>query len=311
MLLGNLYPEAPYAFEKLLALLRRNPFPSLDIAYQGAYWRALNSDKGTALIRVAPKGTIRAPALEVELVRMIGDSNHEALMDQVEKLLGVTIDRESFFKHTVMDKSLRDVIEPVYGLPSIHTATIFEALIISLIEQQIAWKSAQRAVRWLVEWGGNRIIHQGKTFFTFPSTQQIADASIDELKPLKITHRRIGYLIAIARDIVSDRVDLEGLRHLPPEEVHSSLCEIQGIGPWTASVVMTRYFGPEFYVAYNDAALRTAVNRYFFGKTGQASPDEVSIVFDRYSPHAGTAAYYTLLRWVFDNYPQHNETSLE
>lgn len=301
MLLTSLTPPAPYDFGLLLRLLERYAHPTLDIVHQGAYWRALNVNGARALVRVTSRGNPAAPMLDVHLMAQTGDVDTAALREHLAAILPID-SGAAFYDFARQDEHLWRVIEPVVGLPEVRTASVFEALAQTIIEQQISWTTAQRAQRWLVEWAGNHIVHDGMTFYTSPTPEQIAAASPDELKPLKITFKRIDLLINIARRVAGGELDLERLKQESPEAAYADLLRIRGIGHWTAVVALGRACGYRG-VAHNDVALQAAVNHYFYGGKGRIPAELVIETFARYGDFSGLAADHTLARWVLDQYP--------
>jgi DNA-3-methyladenine glycosylase II len=303
MHLTTLYPTSPYNFPLLLDVLSRFAHPTLDIAHAGAYWRALRSNGGLALVRVTSSGTVDSPALDVHLVAASGDIDPDEVVAGLRHILHTDADRADFVTVARADDNLWRVVEPLIGLPEWRTATIFEALMQTIIEQQIAWTAAQKAQRWLVEWTGECIVHQEKPYYAFPKSSNIAAATVDDLKPLKITFKRMALMIDLAQQVESRVLDLEAFGDLPPDDAYQHLLSIKGIGHWTAAVTLERAFGHKDWVAHNDVVLQAATNRYFYGGTGRIPPEQVTETFARYGVYAGLAAHYTMLRWVVDQYP--------
>ncbi len=298
----TLCPTAPYHFAGLLDILRRYAHPTLDIVHDGVYWRAVNTGAGLALWCVRNSGTVDSPALEAQLVAQSGAVDVARALERLRYILHLDADTMPFFAMAQDDASLWSVIAPVYGIPYIRSETMFDALAEAIIEQQIAWTAAQRAQRWLVEWAGNFIEYDGQCYYTFPTAQQIANATLDDLKPLKITFKRMALLIHIAQQVVGGEFALEDLRRGTIADAYEALLRLKGIGPWTAAVTVARGLGARDYVTHNDVALQAAVNRYFYGEEGRISEDKMRETFAPYGEHAGLVGYYTLLRWVIDKY---------
>ena len=301
--LTTLYPKAPYNFPLLLDVLSRFAHPTMDIVQDGAYWRVIRSGEGLALLRVRSAGTVEAPMLDVELMAQSGDIDTQAVVGQMAHILHVDAGRRDFVTLAQGDAALWAVVEPLIGLPEWRTATIFEALMQTIIEQQIAWTTAQKAQRWLVEWAGDCILHEGKAYYAFPTPARIAAAGVEDLKPLKITFKRMALMIELATQVVSGELDLESFVGYTPDEAYQHLLSIKGIGHWTAAVTLERAFGHQDWVAYNDVVLQAATNRYFLGGIGRIPPQMVTDTFTRYGTFAGIAAHYTMIRWVLDQYP--------
>lgn len=303
MLIPSLYPDPPYNFPALLALHPHMPYPAIEFVRDGALWRVMQGSDWRALVRVRDMGTIDKPCLDVDLLAHSGEVDQLHLHAQLMNVLATAdAEREPFFEAARADSVLWPIVQPIYGMPLTRTASVYEALVNVIIEQQIAWKAARKARQWLVEWAGNRIEHEGEEFYAFPTPEQIAGATIDDLRPLKITFRRMQLLIDLSRQVIEGALDLEALRLLPPDQAYDALMTLKGIGRWTASVILSRAVGYHAYVTDNDVALQAAVNWYFNGKEGRMPAAEMVAALSRYEGHAGLAAQYTLHRWVLDRY---------
>ncbi len=292
-----LIPHPPYDFQKLLALLRCYPYATLDRVHESAYRRVFRVEGQLSLVEITGGGTVEQPILQVRCLAGF-PVNETALLEKVQHVMDVESEsRAAFFQMAQQDKKLQSIVGDLYGLPLLRAEDVFEALVTTLIEQQIAWKAALRAQRWLLEWANQAIEYEGETYYAFPTPHQIAAATVDNLKPLKITFRRMEFLISIAQKMVSGELTSEKL------STYEALLKLKGVGHWTAAVILSRAFGHRHQLTYNDAALQAAVNRYFYGQKGRASPQALIDAFAAYDGFAGDAALYTLLRWVFDEYP--------
>jgi len=302
--LTTLSPKPPYHFPLLLDFLTRFAHPTLNVVHDDALWRVVNTDDGLALLRVTGSGTVEAPQLDIHVAVSSGDIDDTVLVESITHVLPTQHDWSGFYEASRADAGLWGVVEPLIGLPELRTASVFEALMQTVIEQQISWVTAQKAQRWLVEWAGNKLEYAGRIHYVFPGPAQIAAASVEDLKPLKVTFKRMALMIDLAGQVASGQLDLEGLRDVSPDEAYKRLLAIKGIGHWTAAVTLERAFGHTDWVAYNDVVLQAATNRYLLGGNGRIPPDLVSQTFARYGEHAGLAARYTMFRWVFEQYPQ-------
>lgn len=300
--IGTLHPKTPYNLALTLDILSRFSHHTTDFAYDGAYWRVLRDGNALALLRVDSHGTPAAPELAVSLVQATGPVNETALLAQVAYVLNVNQDASAFYAFAAQDERLWSVIEPLVGLGWLRSPSVFEALMTIIIEQQIAWATALKAQRWLVEWGGHHIAWNGMDFFAFPTPDQIAAATVETLKPLKITFKRMQVMIDIAQQVVNGHLDLESLLEHPAEDVYKTLLAIKGIGHWTATWTIHRAKGWHNYVGHNDVVLQAATNHYFYGREGKLPVEDVVETFAQYGEYAGSTANYTMMRWVLDRY---------
>lgn len=305
--LATLRPTPPYNFPLLLDFLSRFAHPTLDIVREGAYWRALRLRNGLALVRVTGRGTPDAPELDVHLAASRGEVDNAAVLEGLAHSLPISITPQAFYTFARTDPHLWNVVEPLVGLPELRGSSVFEALTQTIIEQQIAWVTAQKAQHWLVEWAGNTLEHNGHTYFASPTPDQLRRATVDDLKPLKITFKRMALLIDLAARVSDGTLDLESLRTLTPHDAYAQLTGIKGIGHWTAVVTLERAFGYDSWIAHNDVVLQSATNRYFYGGQGRIPPEQVTETFTRFGAFAGLAARYTMFRWVLEQYPRHTD----
>jgi DNA-3-methyladenine glycosylase II len=289
----TLNPTTPYSFNLFTNILSRYPQPSLFQVCDGAYLRTLRLNDETALVRVtAPDNAM----LHIEAIT--GDA--EAASAKIAHTLALDADISDFYAFSREHEALWRIVEPLQGLPLDRSESVYEALMFVIIEQHISWVNAQKAQRQLVEWANNTIEHAGQKHYVMPSPAQIANATIDDLKPLKITFKRMELMIELSKKIVSGELDLEALLHESPETMYTELLKIKGIGHWTASVVVSRAMGVFPYVAHNDVALQAAVSEYFGVPKSAAA---LQTTFAQFGNYAGLAAHFTLMRWVLDKYP--------
>lgn len=296
----RLYPNPPYDFARTLEGAR-----TLFVAghvHQGAYRRALRVGTALALVEITSAGTVDAPQLEARLLASRGSVDQAALHAKIARVLNIGSDLAPFYAAASADPILTQTVERLYGLHSLQADTVFEALLLTMIEQQIALKMAQAAERWLLAWGGDALTYEGETYYAFPAPQCLASATVADLMPLKITFGRMQRMIDLAQRITGGQYDLEALRDQPAADAYRQLLPLPGVGHWTATWTLFRAQGRIDYVGSTDVALQAAVNHFYHGLKGRAEVRQVEQTFARYGEFAGMAAYYTQTRWAFEKY---------
>lgn len=83
---------------------------------------------------------------------------------------------------------------------------------------------------------GDKIIYNGKTFYTFPTPNQLEKASVKDLRNLGLGFRDIR-VYETTREFTSGRINEEILKELSTEELHKKLCELSGVGPKVADCI--------------------------------------------------------------------------
>ena len=124
----------------------------------------------------------------------------------------------------------------------------FETLARSIIGQQIS-RAAASAI-----W--TRMRDQDHS-----NAPTIASKQPDDLMPFGLSRRKAEYLIGIADEIQSGRLDLASLAEMSGEDVQKRLVEIRGIGAWTADNFRLFALGDMDAWPANDIALQEGMKR--------------------------------------------------
>ena len=288
-------PEYPYRFDLLLDIVKRNAFPARMVVREGKLWRYTCGQ----LISYRQAGA----AIVVEGSPLTNEAR-ERIDSESRRLLGIDNDLSAFFASAHADDKLWHIIEPVVGLPIFVTETVFEALATLVIEQHITWENALQSQRTLMQICDARAAAKDHVVYDFPGPDLLAACSREQLKPLKITNRRIDLLLQIARDQYSGDQDLEQIRHWEASAAYDELLKIKGVGHWTAANTIGRAMGCYPYVSHNDVALQSAVNHYFWAGLGEKSAQQVLDTLKDFGEYAGLVGHFVLLRWVLDQYPE-------
>ena len=290
------FPIAPYDFARTIEAGRT--LFAMTAVVDGALRRMVRVGRSMVLIEVRGSGTMMDPQLEARILAANGAVDEAALWAKVRRILNLQADLKPFYSLAQADPVLAQTVALNYGLHSLQADSVFEALALTMIEQQIALKMAQIAERWLLAWGGESLVYEGETYYAFPRPEQIAAASVDDLTPLKITFARMQRMIDLAKIAET----LEALRDQPAEIAYEALIGYKGVGHWTAAWTLIRAQGHTTHVGAADVALRAAVNRYYFGQNGRADVPVVAQTFAQYGKFSGIAAYYTIMRWAAEKY---------
>ena len=152
----------------------------------------------------------------------------------------------------------------------------FETLARSIIGQQIS-RAAASAI-----W--TRMRDQDQS-----SAPIIASKQPDDLMPFGLSRRKAEYLIGIADEIQSGRLDLAALAKMSGEDVQKRLVEIRGIGAWTADNFRLFALGDMDAWPANDIALQEGMKRL---KSLDERPNGkmLETLGEAWRPHRGAGA---------------------
>lgn len=292
--------KAASAYQALgRAALPTDPF-SAHKGEQARYRRAIRVGKAVALVEIADAGTIEAPVARTKLLAVNGAISEAVLYQKIAWMLDPAFDPAPFYALAAADPVLHTTVEALRGLRMLRFTSVFEALIVTIIEQQIALKAAQKAEIWLAQAYGDCIEYEGEGYYVYPTPEQFSALADETLAPLKITFVRVRRMLEIARREADGELQLEKLPAQGADTMYAALMALSGVGHWTAAWAMIRSLGHFLYVGGADVALRAAVNHYYHGIKGRIEIPAMDAVFRRYGEYDGLAGFYTLLRWAFD-----------
>lgn len=176
------------------------------------------------------------------------------------------------------DKKLAEVIEKVGMVKRKIIPDLFPALVNSIIGQQISTK-AHRTI-----W------ERMKQKLGDISPAVINDLSLDELQKFGITFKKAAYIQSLTRKIIADEFNIQELETMSDEEVCAKLSELDGIGTWTAEMLMLHSMQRPNILSYGDLAIIRGLRMIYHHRTIDKAKFER--YKKRYSPYASVASLY-------------------
>ena len=260
-------PTAPFDFELTAGYHTyfRGSYGT-DTLEDNAYRRLLDLGDKLALASVRPVGSIQDPELAVE-VRGEGLSADDAAdaTRQVAWLLGTDQKLEPFYAAVQEDPVMSNIAGQLYGLHLPHTASVFEALVLAILGQQLATNVARIIRTLMIETYGQCRSFDGEEHYAFPRPETLATATVEELRQLKLSLRKAEYVQGIAQAALDGSGMLDSLEDLTDAEVVKQVMFLRGVGKWTAQWVLVRALGRPDAIPLGDLALRRVVSRLYFG----------------------------------------------
>ena len=292
-LITNLQPAPPFDLELTAGYHTyfRGQYGT-DSWVDGQYHRLLDLGSKLALASVRALGTVEEPELEVELRgENLTPQDATAGTAQVAWLLGTQQELNPFYDLARRDPILAAICERFYGLHLPHTASVFEALTLAILGQQISTSVARTVRTLLIETYGLRQDFDGVDYYAFPRPEALASASVEDLRQLKLSYRKAEYVQGIARAARDGTGGLNCLNQKSDEEVVQLVTQLRGVGKWTAQWVLVRGLGRPDALPLGDLALRRIVSSLYFA--GEPISDEQLGPFSaRWSPWRTYATVY-------------------
>ncbi len=137
------------------------------------------------------------------------------------------------FKH---DDNVRKAMDFGWGI-RILNQEIFECLISFIISTQNTIPRIKKIVSKLSEMYGSEIEYCGRSYYAFPTIEQLCGVTKESLADLKAGYRA-DYIVDAVNKISSGEVNIDLITELSYEEAKSELMKIKGVGPKVADCVL-------------------------------------------------------------------------
>jgi len=253
---------------------------------EGVFRRLLDCRGHLCLVNVRSLGTVDSPLLEVEIEAAGNGLDGDVVSvveGQVAWILGTDQNLASFYRMALNDSAVGPLVLGMRGLHVPHTASVYEALVLAILGQQISSHVARMLRTLLIQTYGPSTEMSGTRYCAFPGPEAIVAAGVEGLRKIKLSARKAEYIADIAARVASGELDLEGLEHQADEEVIRTLIGIRGVGLWTAQWLLIRALGRTDGFPFGDLALQRILGILVNGGI-PLSPQETLEYSRRWSP---------------------------
>jgi DNA-3-methyladenine glycosylase II len=292
----TLRPRAPFDFAATARFLRYTETEAVDQFADGIYRRAVHSGDRLHLLKVESRGTLSRPLLAITIGHDGGDSRRalETGGALVRRMFSVEHDLKKF-RAQVAGDPLMSMLEARHrGLHIARWPNLFEALVISILLQQISTAGAITMKRRLVEKFGETLLSGGETLYAFPRAGTLARARADELRALGLSGSKAASIIGLARRVEEGDLNEEELGREENETLIERLTGLRGVGRWTAEWALMLHFGRTDIFPAGDLALRGFVVKYYNDGRLMTEREIRSLAEARWGMWASYAAVYFL-----------------
>jgi DNA-3-methyladenine glycosylase II len=130
--------------------------------------------------------------------------------------------------------------------------------------------------------------------------ESVRKARADRLGRLGLSAAKIKTLKSIARELATERLNLDVLANEDADAAHNTLTALHGVGPWTADVYLLFCLGHGDAWPAGDVAIQEAV-KIGLGLKTRPTPKEMAPLAEPWRPLRGAAAhlwwsYYRVLK---------------
>jgi len=225
----------PYHWESMLAFLAARAIPGVEVVEMGRYRRSISLDRSDGYFEVSLDENRQALSVHIQFA----DSRALFLIiERIRRMFDLNADWAAIVPSLRADPVLAKRVEARPGLRVPGCWNGFELATRAILGQQISVKGATLLAGQIVRKFGRRLSATGSLTHLFPLPEVLADARITSIG---LPKARAGTIRALARAVCDGRISFE--RVAESEAFLARLCEIPGIGQWTAQYVAMRALG--------------------------------------------------------------------
>jgi DNA-3-methyladenine glycosylase II len=284
--------RAPELFDFHLTVSHQTYFrgkAGADLYINGSYYRALRYEDQViaAAVREKPPGM-----LEIWLPGGDSEADLAFAAGSMARLLALDADLDGFYAMLAEDPVLANAVGRLRGLRSPRSESVFEALVLAIVAQQISSGVARVIREGLVATYGTPVEADGHVLHAFPTPHSLIEAGADGLRAQKLSARKAEYILDTAERTLSGSIDPVHLGALGDEEAIAVLVAVRGIGRWTAEWVLMRALGREDILPSGDLALQRVVSELYFDGNGITEQELAAFGLERWSPYRSLVTTY-------------------
>ena len=292
--------RAPFDFASTARFLRFTDAEAVDTFTDtpdgGRYGRAIHFGERLFLLSVESHGTAARPAVRLKLApeefatpQILDDAART-----VRDVFSLEHDLAGWRALLARDPLMRRLEADHRGLHLPRWPSLFEALVTSILLQQIATSVAITFRRRIVERYGERLETGGETYFAFPRAAELARASVEELRALGLSNAKATCIVEVARACGAGELSSDMLAREDNETIIARLSSLRGIGRWTAEWVLMLHFGRADVFPAADLFLRGVVVKHYNGGEAMNEREIRAFAAKRWGAYQSYSALYFL-----------------
>ncbi|MDE3017100.1 MAG: DNA-3-methyladenine glycosylase 2 family protein [Pseudomonadota bacterium] len=288
-----LEPIPPFRLNFTAWALRRRPDNIID-RWDGAAYRRVMTVAGKCVeIAVTQEGAADSPRLRVTANDTLDARATQLITAALERSLGLRVDLTPFYHLASRDPQLNSIAQRFYGMKPPRFSSVFEGLINAIACQQLSLTLGIELLNRLAKTYGRTTVGDTGESHAFPQPEDLVKTTPGRLRELGFSHKKGEAIIALAKDI-EDGDDLEALTTASDEEASVRLCNLPGIGRWSAEYVLLRGLGRIHIFPGDDVGARNNLQQWMTIKN-PLDYESIRTTLARWKPYGGLIYFHLLL----------------
>ena len=272
--------------------------PSPAIYEKGIYRRAFRLKNDILVpVEIELNDDVDSPNLKATFHSAITNKEREKTIAKIKWVFETEYDLKPFYEFMNSDPILRRVRNNNYGLRPSYYSTVYEAIIVAIVQQQISLKVASHMVSLIVRRYGDCIRVGNKEFWEFPSPKELAKATVKGLRECKLSERKAEYIRDFSQVVAKGEFNPESLKKYDYVQIVDKITSFRGMGRWTAESVIVTSIDVENVNPSGDLGARKAIS-HFYKDDKLMSEAEVRKFTENWGRYKGFITYYLMAEYV-------------
>lgn len=292
----NIKALAPFDFD-LSCQIFSNGDKNIKKYANNHFWQAVKVNQEEIFLYIESVGNLENPELKCS-VETKKELSHETLNFApriVYKIFNLGLDLRPFYKEMKTDEIMSKIINQLNGLKNPSTHTLFEAVVNSIVEQQISLNAAHNIQNHLIKRFGSSIELYRQKYYSYPLPEDLAHLDLQKLRDCGLSFRKAEYIRDLSLNILNNEVDFNSLQRMnSTTEMIEELIKIRGIGVWTAELALLRGLGRLDAIPADDIGLQRVIS-HFYRDDAKTSAEEVREIASSWGKWKGLASYYLIV----------------
>ena len=242
----------PYNWQAMLDFLAPRATPGVELVANSVYQRTISANGMAGYFEVALDGhdTLRVR------IDFPDPRSLFAIVERIRAMFDVNADWSSIARNLRNDPLLSRIVKSEPGVRVPGSWSGFELAVRAILGQQVTVRGATSLAGRLTAEFGKKVSGPPGLAHLFPAPETLSSA---KLTSVGLTGARAETIRALARAVAAGMLKFEGV--VNTDDFTRRLCEIPGIGPWTAQYIAMRALGePDAFPSSDLGLLRAAAS---------------------------------------------------
>lgn len=176
------------------------------------------------------------------------------------------------------DEKMAALIERFGFIERVCERGLFAAVVRNIIAQQISGKAYES------------ILARVKNLTGTISVKNILKCVPADLRACGLSERKVEYIFSFAKKVSSGEFDLAAVKKMSDREAIDALSSLNGIGEWTAEMLLLFCLRRPNILSFGDFSIRLALEKIYGHE--KISKKMFEVYRERFSPYGSVASFY-------------------